>query len=135
MSLPIPYLAFRDQAREAMEFYRTVFGGDLQATTFAQAGYPTGDADLVMHARLGGNGVELMASDTPEGMPFHGGSQIGLSLVGPSSDEPRLRGWFEALSDGGTVELPLELQSWGDLYGDVTDRYGIRWLVDIEQDA
>lgn len=134
MSLPAPYIAFRGQAREAMEFYQTIFGGDLTLSTYGEFEFEGGPADGIMHSTLKGDNFELMASDTPPGMPHQEGSQISLSLAGPRADEEKLRGWFEQLAAGGTVNMPLEKQVWGDLYGDVTDRYGLRWMVDIGQE-
>lgn len=134
MQLPVPYLAFHDQARDAMEFYRSVFGGDLTVQTFGDYGFETDNPDAVMHASLAGPDFQLMASDTPPGVPFQQGSQVSLSLVGDKADEERMRGWFEQLGGGGTVTMPLERQMWGDLYGAVTDRFGIAWMVDIGQE-
>ena len=131
MTLPVPYIAFSGQAREAMTFYQSVFGGELTISTYGDYGVEGVPADAVMHSTLAGEGFELMASDTPPGMPLTQGNQVSLSLAG--DDEARLRGWFEWLAAGGTVNVPLEKQVWGDLYGDVTDRYGLRWMVDIGQ--
>ncbi|MEA5155895.1 VOC family protein [Raineyella sp.] len=134
MTLPTPYLSFRGQAREAMEFYRSVFGGDLTISTFGDFGYEGMPADAVMHSTLTAGGFEVMASDTPDSVPFQAGSQISLSLAGTKAEEEKLRGWFGKLADGGgTVTMPLEKQVWGDVYGAVTDRFGLNWMVDIGQ--
>ncbi|QGF23092.1 VOC family protein [Raineyella fluvialis] len=134
MSLPTPYLSFHGQAREAMEFYHSVFGGELTFSTYGDFGFEGGPADGIMHSTLKGDGFDLMASDTPPGMPHQEGSSISLSLAGPKADEDRLRGWFEKLCEGGKVTMPLEEQMWGDLYGACTDRYGLNWMVDIGQE-
>jgi PhnB protein len=126
-----PYLSFQDSARDAMEFYRTVFGGELEISTFGQFGDPgAAEADLVMHASLETpSGYTLFASDTPPGMDFRPGSQITVSLSGDDADA--LRGYWEGLAEGGTVRMPLERQMWGDDFGQLTDRFGIDWMVNI----
>lgn len=126
-----PYLSFDGNAREAMAHYRDVFGGELTISTFGdfgQAGSPI--AEQIMHAMLKTPaGFTLMGSDTPPGMPFTPGSTISISLSG--DDEAELRGYWDALSDGGTVTVPMERQMWGDLFGQCIDRFGIAWLVNI----
>lgn len=126
-----PYLSFRGDARDAMEFYQGVLGGELVISTFGdfgQAGTPI--ADQVMHAMLETPaGFTLMGSDTPPGMDHNPGNNITISLSG--DDEGELRGYFEGLSAGGTVTVPLERQMWGDLFGQCIDRFGIGWLVNI----
>jgi PhnB protein len=126
-----PYISFKDNAREAMEFYRDVFGGTLDINTFGQFGAPDGpEANKVMHAMLEtDSGFTLMASDTPEGMSHNPGDNISVSLSG--DDERELRGYWDRLSDGGTVTMPLEKQMWGDMFGSCTDRFGIGWMVNI----
>jgi PhnB protein len=127
-----PYLSFSDNARQALEFYREVFGGELVLSTFGEAGGADGpDADKVMHGQLETPaGYTLMASDTPAGMERGEGSSIAVSLSG---DDPELRGYFEALAADGTVTMPLEKQMWGDEFGMCVDRFGISWLVNVSQ--
>jgi len=128
-----PYLGFDGNARDAMEFYRSVFGGELNVSTFGESGMPDGPgADKVMHAQLETPaGFTLMASDTPPGMDYTApNGTISVSLSGNDQD---LRGYWEKLSDGGTVTMPLEKQMWGDEFGMCTDRYGIPWMVNIGQ--
>jgi PhnB protein len=128
-----PYIGFKDNARQAMEFYKDVFGGELAVNTFGEYGQPDSpDADKVMHAQLETpRGFTLMGSDTPAGMEFSAGSQITISLSGDDGDE--LRGYWDKLSAGGTVTMPLEKQMWGDEFGMVVDRFGIPWMVNITQ--
>jgi PhnB protein len=127
-----PYLMFQDRAREAMGFYREVFGGELTMDTFASmgmSGHPSND-DRIMHAQLvAEDGLVLMASDVPDGVPHQPGSAISISLSG--DDEPTLRGYFESLADGGTVIEPLEEAPWGDQFGACVDRFGTSWMVNI----
>jgi PhnB protein len=129
-----PYISFRDNARQAMEFYKDVFGGDLKLDTFGQYGDPNAPgADNIMHGQLETDqGFTLMASDTPPGMEFNeAGNNITVSLSG--DDEPQLQGFWDKLSEGGNVSLPLEKQMWGDLFGMCTDKYGVPWMVNIGQ--
>ncbi|WP_410570257.1 VOC family protein [Amycolatopsis sp. cmx-4-61] len=128
-----PYLSFRDDARQAMEFYKGVFGGTLTLNTFGEFGAPEGaDTDKVMHAQLEAeNGFTLMASDTPTGMEHNPGTNISVSLSGDDADD--LRGYWDKLSDGGTVTVPFEKQMWGDEFGACIDKFGIPWMVNVVQ--
>lgn len=132
-----PYIQFQDNAREAMEFYKSVFGGELNISTFGEfsEGNPDHQAnpDGVMHAQLTApGGLTLMGADTPPGMPSSQGSQISISLSGDDGDQ--LRHYWDGLSDGGNVAVPLEKQMWGDEFGMCVDRYGIQWMVNIAGD-
>jgi|SRR5579885_943325 len=127
-----PYLSFKDNAREAMEFYKTVFGGKLTMSTFKEfnaSRNPTED-NKIMHAMLeADNGITFMASDTPDGMEYKAGTNYSMSLSGDNASE--LRGYFEKLSAGGTITMPLEHAPWGDTFGMLTDKFGVPWLVNI----
>jgi PhnB protein len=128
-----PYVSFDGNARQAMEYYKGVFGGDLTVNTFGEFGAPDSpDADKVMHSQLETpGGFTLMGSDTPSGMQRNPGDTITISLSGTDADE--LRGYWEKLSAGGTVTMPLEKQMWGDEFGMCVDRFGVPWMVDIVQ--
>ena len=130
-----PYISFSDTARQALEFYRGVFGGDLTLSTFGEAGAADGlDANKIMHGQLETPaGYTLMASDTPAGMDRTVGTNMSISLSGDDADE--LRGYFSKLSDGGAVTMPLEEQMWGDEFGMCVDPFGIAWMVNISQPA
>jgi PhnB protein len=128
-----PYIGFEGNARQAMEFYKGVFGGDLTVSTFGEFGAENSpDADKIMHSQLETDmGFTLMASDTPAGMQRNPGDTITISLSGDDADS--LRGYWEKLSDGGTVTMPLEKQMWGDEFGMCTDKFGIPWMVNVTQ--
>ena len=129
-----PYIGFSDNARQAMEFYRDVFGGELTLSTFGDMGAAQpGEENKIMHASLDTpSGFALMASDTPAGMQRSEGSFISISLSG---DDDALRGYFTKLSDGGSVTMPLEKQMWGDEFGMCVDRFGVQWMVNVSQPA
>jgi PhnB protein len=125
-----PYLGFKDTAREAMTFYQSVFGGELTVSTFGdfQASQDPTEQDLVMHSQLEApNGLVLMASDTPSHVEYKPQAGVSVSLSG--DDEAALRGYWDALSEGGTVAVPFEKAPWGDTFGMVVDRFGTTWLV------
>ncbi len=125
-----PYLRFDGTARQAMEFYQSVFGGELKVNTFGEFGMQDSpQADQIMHAQLETEaGYTLMASDTPPGMPYNPGDTVTISLSG---DEESLKTYFAALADGGKIGTPLEKQMWGDEYGDLVDKYGVSWMVNL----
>jgi PhnB protein len=129
-----PYLGFRDTARQAMDFYQSVFGGDLTSSTFAefQASEDPAEKDKIMHSMLStDSGLTLMASDTPNSMEYTPGTNYSISLSGGSKDEAELRRHWDMLSDGGTVTMPLDRAPWGDIFGMCTDKFGVSWLVNI----
>lgn len=124
-----PYLVFSGNAKEAMQAYAEVFGAELTLHTFGEAAGPGMSPDGVMHASLPTPAGTLMASDG--GPDVVRGDGVTLSLSG--DDEAVLRGWFDALAEGGTVSMPLEKQVWGDVFGQLTDRFGVAWMVNILQ--
>lgn len=127
-----PYLSFRDTAREAMEFYQTVFGGKLDVHTFKEfhASETPDEDNLIMHAMLeADNGITFMASDTPARMEYKPGSNVSLSLSG--DNEAELRSYWDKLAENATVTMPLEKAMWGDTFGMLTDKFGVMWMVNI----
>ena len=128
-----PYISFDGNAREALEFYEQVFGGSLTVSTFGEYGTPDAPgADKIMHGQLETtSGFTLMGADNPPGADHAPGSNIAVSLSGDDADE--LRGYWEKLSAGGTVSVPLAKQMWGDEFGMCTDPFGVPWLVNISQ--
>jgi PhnB protein len=129
-----PYITFDGTAREAMEFYRDVFGGELALNTFGDYGQPDEPfADKIMHGMLETpSGFTIMGADTPPGGEFQPGSNMTVSLSGDTDSDSELRGYWAKLSDGGTVTVPLERQMWGDDFGMCVDRFGIPWMVNIQ---
>ena len=130
------YLSFKDNARDAMQFYQSVFGGKLVMNTFKEfhATENPAEEDLIMHAMLEAeNGITFMGSDTPSYMPYESGARISLALNGDNAEQ--LKGYFEKLSEGGTVTMPLGKAPWGAYYGALTDKFGINWMVNIAERA
>jgi PhnB protein len=126
-----PYLSFSNNARQAMEFYKSVFGGELTVSNFGEGGMPhdPSESSKVMHAQLrSSGGFTLMGSDTPASMGSpRANGQISLS----GNDEKELTGYWNKLSEGGQVMMPLAKAPWGDSFGMLTDKFGVPWMVNI----
>ena len=125
-----PYLSFRNNAREAMTFYESVFGGELTVSTFADfhASDDPSEQHKIMHSQLETpDGLVLMGADTPDAMEYQPQAGVSVSLSG--DDEAKLRGYWEALTDGGTVMMPFEKAPWGATFGMCVDRFGTSWMV------
>ncbi len=123
-----PYIFFRGNCREAMEFYQDLFGGTLEIQTYADA--KMGDEsqkDWIMHAMLSGGHVKLMASDTPQASPK--AAKVTLSLS--DADDKILAPIFDKLAVNGEVISGLKKEFWGDIFGNLVDKYGIEWMVNI----
>lgn len=127
-----PYLGFPGSAREAMSFYQSVFGGDLVQNTFGESGGSDdpSEKDKIMHSMLTTEGgLTLMGADAANGMDYTPGTNYSVSLSG--EDEAELQQYWTSLSEGGSVDVPLERAPWGDSFGMCTDRFGVRWMVNI----
>ncbi|WP_167476646.1 VOC family protein [Nocardia arthritidis] len=125
-----PYVIFWGNAREAMEFYRSVFGGTLTLTTYGELGrqHPDG-ADKIVHSVLATDiGFTFMGADAPPEIPQASSTKIALFMSGSDAD---IRGYWKQLSDGGTVLDPLAKQDWGNEKGACMDSFGTTWLVEI----
>jgi len=123
------YLFFKGDCREAMELYKSIFGGELSVTTYKDAGVNAEGTspDWLMHCSLEGGEVKLMGSDTAQASPV--AKKVSLSLGG--TDEARMREIFDALSAGGKMFSALKKEAWGDLFGSFTDKYGVEWMMNI----
>lgn len=133
MALLNPYLSFTGTTRAAMEFYASVFGGEVTFSTFGEMPMPglaDSDRDQIMHSQLTTpSGFTLMAADAPESMGMAAGPNGTVALTGDEVDE--LRGYFDKLAEGGEIAMPLELAPWGDYFGQLTDRFGVTWMANI----
>ncbi len=128
-----PYMHFKDNAKEVMEFYKYVFGGELTMSTFKEGmGQDGPEGDRIMHAMLIiGPEMTLMGSDTPSHMEYNPGSSVEMSLSGESSDEEKLTSYWNRLSEGATLSVPLNKAPWGDTFGMLKDKFGMGWMVNI----
>lgn len=127
-----PHLHFRDQAREALTFYGELLGGTPQLSTFADMGIDDDpdEVDKVIHGLLDtGDGLVLMASDTPNAMDHTPIAGVSIALNGDDGD--RLNRCWEELSATGEVAIPLETAPWGATFGMCTDRFGVTWMINI----
>lgn len=128
---PTPYLHFPGTAREALTFYSSVFGGDVELHTFAEFQRSDGPPDAIAHGYLVAGPVTLFAADAAgDERPFRC-EGLMLSLLGTAAPAT-MRGWFEGLADGGRVVDDLQTRPWGASDGQVVDRYGLHWLVGFE---
>jgi PhnB protein len=127
-----PYIGFLDTARQAMEFYQSVFGGELTLSTFGDmhASEDPAEQGKIMHGMLiSPTGLTLMGADTPDSMSYTPGDNFSVSLSGADTEE--LTGYWDKLSDGATITAPLTKAPWGDTFGMCTDKFGVSWLVNI----
>jgi PhnB protein len=129
-----PYLTFNGKAGEAMKFYHSVLGGDLTMQTFHEAkmAQTPAEKDLIIHATLKSERLVIMASDSMSTRQAKFGDNVHLSLSGKNGE--MLTGVFNQLASGGKVDMPLAKQFWGDTYGQVTDKFGIHWMINVEAD-
>lgn len=132
------YLTFTDQAKEVIHFYEEIFSVTCtDLTTFGDMpsspdfSIPEEQKALVLNASLIIYGTRVMFSDTPEGMsaPVVIGNNVALVIQTTTPEETKQ--FFQQLSEGGEVTMPLEPTFWAKLYGTLTDRYGISWMVNL----
>ncbi|MBF6172196.1 VOC family protein [Nocardia blacklockiae] len=129
----VTHLNFRGEARAALAFYQSVLGGDTVVVTYGDAQHvPDGtDADHVMWGQVvAGNGFRVMAYDVPAGQPWsRGENSFFLSLRGDATAE--ISEYWAGLSAGATVRQPLAPSAWAPLYGMLTDKFGVTWVLDV----
>ena len=132
-----PYLTFEGRCEEAIEFYKKALGAEVgMMMRFKEASeqpppgtLPPGSDNKIMHACLRINGAELMASDgCTQGTPKFEGFSLSLN----ASDEAHADRMFNALADGGQVRMPLGKTFFAKRFGMVADRFGVGWMVILE---
>ena len=127
------HLNFRGDARAALELYRSVFGGELALVTYRDAGavQEPAEADQVMWGQVqGDSGIHVMAYDVPGRLPWdRGANAFFVSVRGTSAEE--VTGYWRGLSEGATVVQDLAPAGWAALYGMLTDRFGVTWVLDV----
>jgi PhnB protein len=129
----VTHLNFRGDAREALTFYQSVFGGDLAVVTYKDAGnvQVPSEADQVTWGQVSADGgLCVMAHDVPSHMPWNPGENaFFVSVRGDRAEE--ITAYWERLSDGATVLQPLAAAQWAPLYGMLRDRFGVTWVLDV----
>ncbi len=133
MTAPAPYFHFLATARDALNFYQGVFGGELTIHTYAEFSRDDGPSDAVAHGILNGP-VSLFAADASAGESPFTSSGLMFSLLGTRPPD-ELRAWFRALALGGVVRDELQQRPWGDWDGQVVDRFGVCWLIGFEDSS
>ncbi len=127
-----PHLNFRDSAREALEFYQTAFGGELTILSYADMGNP--DPATANHVTWGqvesDNGFRIMAYDVYPHLPWDQGKHASYVSV-RCTDADELQGYWDTLVQGATVIQPIGPSPWAPLYGQLTDRFGVTWVLDV----
>jgi len=129
----VAHINFRGEARAALEFYRAVFGGNLVAVTYADAHAVAdpAEADQVMWGQVTSpSGFSVMAYDVPSRLSYARGDRSFFMSV-RSSDPAEISGYWAALKDGATILADLAPAAWAPLYGMLTDRFGITWVMDV----
>jgi PhnB protein len=127
------HLVFAGSCREAFAFYETTFGSKVQfRMTYGEAPegtpVPPDSGDLILHTAMPLGSITLMGCDAPQGRAEKiGGFQIAVN----SEDEADVKRWFAALSDGGSVQMPLAKTFWSPLFGMCTDKFGVGWMVSV----
>ncbi|MEO6015021.1 MAG: VOC family protein [Devosia sp.] len=128
------HLNFRGQARAALAFYQSVFGGDQAIVTYKDAGavQNPAEADQVMWGQVAAeNGFRIMAYDVPSRLSWNPGEiPMFVSVRGVAAEE--ITGYWEKLAAGATIVQPLAPAGWSPLYGMLKDRFGITWVLDVE---
>lgn len=133
MTGPVPYLLFPGKTREALTFYHSVFGGELELYSLSDMNRTDGPAENIGHGQLTGY-VNLFAADANDSDTSLQLQGLMLSLLGTSTPEA-LTQWFTKLSDGGKVIDPLATKPWGDTDGQVVDRFGVHWLIGYQGES
>jgi PhnB protein len=134
-----PYLFFDGNAKEAMEFYAEVFGAELHTMGYddmaGESEVPVENAGRLMHADVWVGNIRVFASDSPVGFDRTPFGNPELCISAEADEEADARGWFDALAAGGNVRQPLEKMFWGDHFGQLVDKFGVQWMVNISAPA
>lgn len=128
------HLNFRGQARAALAFYQSVFGGEQTVVSYkdAHAVQDPAEADQVMWGQVAvPNGFAVMAYDVPSAMAWNPG-EIPFFVSVRGTDATEVSGYWDGLSQGATVIAPLAPAGWSPLYGMLKDRFGVTWVLDVE---
>lgn len=135
-----PYIHFNGNAEEAFLFYQSIFGGSFtklvrfKDLSFEGAPDFTDEAEKIMHIVLPiGPHTQLMGSDTPAAMGTHSEQETRSKLVVFADSKDQANQFFQGLSEGATIEMPIQDSPWGTYFGMLRDRYGIEWMIEFEE--
>ena len=132
-----PYIAFKGNCREAIDFYKQALGAEeVFSQTYGDSPMPDmGSPDAIMHATIKIGDSHIMMCDDPRQEAGSAGGNISLAI---GLNEPdKAKEYFANLSEGGSVTMPLDKTFWAEAFGMLTDKFGIKWMVncDAPQDA
>ncbi len=129
-----PYLTFDGTCDAAIDFYKSILGGEIKMkSTFAEMPptdgmeIPDSHKDRIMHVHYEFDGCSLLASDSMPGTPFNQGNHCHLSVYLP--DKERATNAFNNLAEGGKVTMPFNEVFWGGSFGSLIDKFGVAWMV------
>ena len=124
-----PYIVLTGRASEALDFYQSIFGGTVDKMPHSTFNPDPSLAGQLMHGQLDTDGFTLMCADDPRGGETRATGNTSICLWGGDAETGRR--WFEALAEGGTVNTAFATQMWGDSYGDLVDKFGVEWAVNV----
>lgn len=136
MASLVPYVNFAGKTAEALDFYKSIFGGEADMTLAKDgpmaAQTPEERQNDVFHADYKADGFRLLASDM---MSDAAGREVGnvFSLALMCDSKEQLQDWFDKLADGGKVVWPVRDSEWGSVYAQVVDKYGLQWMLNFDQ--
>jgi PhnB protein len=129
----VVHLNFRGHARQALELYQSVFGGDLAVVTYREAHNVSAEAEAeqIMWGQVAAdNGFRIMAYDVPSHTPWNAGENAFLVALQAETPE-QISAYWGQLSDGAAVTAPLAPSQWSPLFGMLKDRFGINWVLSV----
>ncbi len=128
-----PYLAFKGNCKEAMEFYKSALGGELELMDFSSAPMevPEEYKSKILHSKLHFADAVIMASDTMPNNPINIGDNVSISIAAESTEVGQK--YFNNLAEGGKVMMPFADAFWGSKFGMLEDKFGVRWMVDCSK--
>lgn len=136
MAQIVPYINFADQGREAIAFYKSVFGGeaDIQLVKDSPnaSNMPPEWAERIFHLDYKAGDIRFLGSDVISDQAGRvAGNVYSLALMCDSAEQ--IKGYFDKLADGGKVVWPLADSEWGSLFGQVVDKFGIQWMLNYDK--
>lgn len=136
MAILAPYLALQGKTREALGFYKEIFGGEITLMTFADSPMadqiPEDQKQNIVHGQLRVNdALVIMGSDMGGPVGITAGNNVQLCLACESADE--IKRLFEGLSQDAQVNVALKTEFWGGSFAQLTDKYGFSWMLEYSE--